>query len=223
MLKLWCMAVAAVVALAAALSYLPLHPAQANLFAACGSAHEVGRADAIVVLGYAVDHALGKPTPTLQFRLEAAVELWRQTGASIVLSGGASDATHLGRRLSEARVMRNYITDALLERGEEEPVVLLEENSTSTRENALFSLRMLDCARRPTTVAVVTSTFHQWRSRRVFVRAAALLAGAGVGTPGCTIVVYPCASPRALERAPTQFDWLREFAACALYWWRDWL
>ena len=213
---------AGAVVAAAALSYLPLHTTQANLFAACSSAQEVGRADVIVVLGYAIDHALGKPTPTLQFRLEAAVELWRQTGASIVLSGGASDAIHLGR-LSEARVMRSYITDVLLEQGEE-PVVLLEENSTSTRENALFSLRMLDCARQPTTVAVVTSTFHQWRSRRVFVRAAALLAGVGVDTtPGCTIAVYPCANPRALERAPTQFDWLREFAACALYWWRDWL
>lgn len=216
------MAAAAVVAFTAALSYLPLHGAQAGLFAACSSAHEVGRADAIVVLGYAVDHALGKPTPTLQYRLEAAVELWRQTGASIVLSGGASEASDLGR-LSEARVMSSYITDELIARGGEQPVLLLEERSTSTRENALFSLRMLDCAHQRMTVAVVTSTFHQWRSRRVFAQAATLLAGPGVDPPGCTIAVFPCANPRVLERAPTQFDWLREFAACALYWWRGWL
>jgi vancomycin permeability regulator SanA len=199
-------------------SYLPLHRTQAEFFAACSP--NAARANVIVVLGYAID-ALGKPTPTLEFRLEAAVELWRQTGATIVLSGGSSDAIHLGR-LSEARAMETYITDELLARGEE-PVILLEERSTSTRENALFSLRIVDCMGAPKTVAVVTSTFHQWRSRRVFVRAATSLAGHGVDAPGCTIAVYPCARPHALERGPTQFDWLREFAACALYWWRDWL
>ena len=51
---------------------------------------------------------------------------------------------------------------------------VLEESSTSTRENALFTLE--ECRRRGwSRVAVVTNRFHQFRAERVFRKAAKAL------------------------------------------------
>jgi uncharacterized SAM-binding protein YcdF (DUF218 family) len=202
--------------LALGLGSVPLHPRQARLFEACTP--DLGLSlhpDVIVVLGYSCDHLTGVPSPTLAFRVEVALELWRRTGATLVLTGGASEQVRTGLP-SEADIMASY-AGTLLGKGEPPPHILLERRSTSTRENALFSLPMLDCATTNRTVAVVTSTFHQWRARRVF-----LTAAKDLGLLGCNqVLVHPCATTG--ERAPTQHDWLREIAACALYWYRGWI
>lgn len=58
---------------------------------------------------------------------------------------------------------------------------VLEESSTSTRENALYALE--ECVRRGWSEAVVvTNRFHQWRAGRVFIAAAEELRAARVST-----------------------------------------
>jgi uncharacterized SAM-binding protein YcdF (DUF218 family) len=194
------------------LGYAPLHPKQARLLGDC--TRDADAASVVVVLGYACDHLRGVPTATLSYRIETAVELWRRSGGAIVLSGGASE--HARPELpSEASIMHAYAKRLL--RPAEHPTIRLENRSTSTRENALFSLRMLESGEtQEHTVAIVTSTFHQWRALRVFRTAAREL---GLLQFRFTI---PCARG-ARERGPTQFDWFREIAACALYWWRGWI
>ena len=77
--------------------------------------------------------------------------------------------------MSEAEVMKSFSEVAMggpLPRG----AAMLEDRSTSTRENALFSLVALaegvDGGSGVGEVVVVTSAFHQWRARRAFLRAA---------------------------------------------------
>ncbi|KAJ1640464.1 DUF218 domain-containing protein [Pavlovales sp. CCMP2436] len=194
------------------LSSIPLPARQARLFEAC--TRDIAAADSIVVLGYSCDHVRGIPSPTLALRVEAALSLWRRTGASLVFSGGAGEQVRAGLP-TEADIMASY-AGTLLATGEPPPRILLERKSTSTRENALFSLPTLDCSRTKRTVVIVTSTFHQWRARRVFQAAARTL-----GLQGCQVLVHPCATRD--ERVTTQYDWFREIAACALYWYRGWI
>ncbi|KAG8468964.1 hypothetical protein KFE25_007482 [Diacronema lutheri] len=199
---------------------LPLHIEQARLLEDCAPADLVAtRApSAIVCLGYACDHVRAVPSAALAFRVEAAMALWRRTGTTLIFAGGASEHVRVGLP-TEADIMAAHARRLLTDR--EQPRVLLERESTSTRENALFSLPLLNCSgARERQVAIVTSSFHQWRARRVFHRAALDLALA------CELAVtaHPCATAAShQQQAATQHDWLRELAACALYWWRGWL
>jgi len=79
---------------------------------------------------------------------------------------------------------------------------VLEESSTSTRENALYSLQ--ECRRRGwARVAVVTNRFHQFRAKRVFEVAAAEMAleGGGAGGAPVAVTVQVAYMPPALETA----------------------
>lgn len=118
---------------------------------------------------------------------------------------------------------------------------VLEESSTSTRENALFSLEA--CARRGwRDVVVVTNRFHQFRSARVFRAAAAEMVARAEAEdePPVTRVrvahmppelelrtqfppVGSGAAVRARELWRAQWNILRELGAVALYAWRGWL
>ena len=119
---------------------------------------------------------------------------------------------------------------------------VLEESSTSTRENAVFSLE--ECERRGwRRVAVVTNRFHQWRAERTFRTAAREAAGraAQAGTKAGGFQIFTARMPLELELT-TQFpppgwgvfarskelwraQWnvIREVAAIALYLARGWI
>lgn len=119
---------------------------------------------------------------------------------------------------------------------------VLEESSTSTRENAVFSLE--ECHRRGwRRVAVVTNRFHQWRAERTFLAAAreAAARAAEAGTKAGGIQIFSARMPPELELT-TQFpppgrgffarskelwraQWnvVREVAAIALYFARGWI
>ena len=121
---------------------------------------------------------------------------------------------------------------------------LLEESSTSTRENAVFSLE--ECRRRGwRRVAVVTNRFHQWRAERTF-RVAAREAeareegGESYGESD-TFKIFTAEMPLELERTTqfpppgwgalvrgkellrAQWNTVRETAAIALYFVREWI
>ncbi len=108
--------------------------------------------DAVIVLGAAVRG--GEPGPALSLRLDAALEYHRRApDAFIVVSGGQGE----DESVSEADAMARYLT----ERGVPADRIIKESSSTSTRENFLFSSRLLG---KDSTVAYITSDYHVLRA-----------------------------------------------------------
>ena len=129
------------------------------------------------VLGFALDRA-GRPSPPLEARVREGVRLLRAGRVERLVFSGGHPGGGLRGGVSEAEVMKSFSEMAMgapLPRG----AAVLEDRSTSTRENALFSLVALAegggggaTGLGVGEVVVVTSGFHQWRARRVFLRAA---------------------------------------------------
>ena len=112
--------------------------------------------DAIIVLGNSINDS--KPSKTLIYRLDAALEYAQKNeNAIIVVAGG------LGKReqLTEARVMADY----LIQRGISENRILLEDKSTDTYENFKFSKIILDeYFDDEYKITFTTNEFHIYRS-----------------------------------------------------------
>jgi uncharacterized SAM-binding protein YcdF (DUF218 family) len=104
---------------------------------------------AIVVLGAAVRE--GRPSPTLQARLDA--------GHAAFTEGRATRFIVSGR--GEAEPMRRY----LVERGVPEEAIALEPHARNTWENAFFVARMVPLGAR---VLVCTQPSHQPRAMALF-------------------------------------------------------
>ncbi|WP_431113238.1 YdcF family protein [Variovorax paradoxus] len=112
-------------------------------------------AHAIVVLGSG--SAGSAPSSTLTARLDLALQdSEKNAGAVVVVSGGRSF-----RPISEAKVMAAY----LRKQGLAAERILLEEGSTSTAENLIFSARVLANAGISTSspIHLITSDFHTLR------------------------------------------------------------
>lgn len=101
------------------------------------------------------------PSPALQRRLNTALEYWQaHPEVTIVVSGGQGS----NEPMSEARAMFDYLTA----RGVPESQILLEDASTSTKQNLLYSKALLE--RRGydmvnTPVVIVSNDFHLTRVR----------------------------------------------------------
>ncbi|MCA9575279.1 MAG: YdcF family protein [Polyangiales bacterium] len=127
-----------------------------------------GPYDAIVVAGCRVLPS-GQPSRALARRAALATDLHGQGLAPRVLfTGGVGQHGE-----SEASVAAAYAVAHGLPAG----AVLLEERSTSTRENAEQAARILG---RDARVLVVTDAYHVFRARRVFARSFARVEAAGV-------------------------------------------
>lgn len=124
-----------------------------------------GRYDAIIVAGCRV-YPDGNPSPTLQHRVALAVELWKQGVAPrVVFTGGLDEEVEAAWGKdgpTEARAAAAWAEA----RGLPKSAVVLEEQSTSTEENAAFAARKLHAER----VVVVTDAYHTFRAGRVFAR-----------------------------------------------------
>ena len=168
----------------------------------------VGEADFVVVLGYALKRD-GEPTEVLQHRVKAGVRLWQRLWRSraapirLVFSGGHPGGGERGNK-SEASSMKDYALRLLTHDDEAKLREIATDNwvletlSTSTRENALFSIEKIramaaaekgcgddgdgdgdeeHAGRRrrrqgkAQRVAIVTSKFHQFRSEKTFQKA----------------------------------------------------
>ena len=108
-----------------------------------------------IVLGAAVWPG-GVPSPSLRRRAEAAAALYRAGRvAGIVGTGG------LGRHPpSEAEAIRAIV----LAQGVPETAVILEDRSTNTRENLIFSRALLP---EGTAVVIVSDAWHLPRARLI--------------------------------------------------------
>lgn len=104
----------------------------------------------------------GVASPVLAQRLDKAFALaQRYPLAPVVVSGGRG----LGQQPSEARVMADY----LQQRGLPVQRIVLEERSTSTHENIIFSAQQLAPLgfTSSSPVLIVTSDFHTLRALRI--------------------------------------------------------
>lgn len=111
--------------------------------------------DAVIVLGAGVNGTT--PSMALQTRINAAADyLAAHPETTAILSGGQGP----GEAISEAQAMFNALT-AL---GIDPDRLILEEQSTNTRENLENSLALLPDVHH-STVAIVTNDFHMARVR----------------------------------------------------------
>ena len=141
--------------------------------------------DCLIVLGAALDGE--EPTPSLEFRLERALDyLTRYPQTAVIVSGGKGTA----EVISEAEAMKRWLTD----RGVAEDRIRVEMQSTRTSENLRFSFAMLKPEERR--IGVVTNNFHIFRS----VGIARRLAGDSLEICGLPARFSPTLLPHYLMR-----------------------
>ncbi len=118
-----------------------------------------GDCDYIMVLGCRV--AGDKPGPILKYRIAKAGEYLKSHPQTVaVLSGGKGD----GENISEAACMCRE----LVALGISQDRLWLEEQSTSTRENLLFSVEIFreKLGKLPSCMGILSSETHLFRSGR---------------------------------------------------------
>ncbi len=116
-------------------------------------------ADAVIVLGAGLRGE--RPTLVLQRRMDTAIAyLAENPDAVAVLSGGKGEGEHI----SEAEAMARYFA----QQGVPESRYIREDASTNTRENFLYSNKII-CGRfgQGASIAFVTTDFHVYRAERV--------------------------------------------------------
>ena len=119
---------------------------------------QIPSCDYIVVLGAGVRGIV--PSLSLQERINAAYDYLTVNPDSIaVLSGGQGP----GEEITEAACMYRELTQMGIEGNR----LLLEESSTSTIENLMFSLDILEdkTGSRPQSIGVVSSEYHIFRAK----------------------------------------------------------
>lgn len=148
-----------------------------------------------IVLGAAV-WAGGAPSPTLRRRAEHAARLWHRGKVSVIIGSGG-----VGKNPpSEAQV----IVDICKDQGVCYADLILEDQSTTTEENLLFSSRKMQ-AIGTKAVVVVTDGYHQPRALLVARRL-------GLNARADSPVQRGTSLRRVLK------SWLREIPAYVWYW-----
>ena len=142
----------------------------------------------LVVLGCQVRGQ--EPSLMLYLRMNTALEFLRDNpDADAVLSGGQGS----GEQIAEAEAMRRYLTA----NGVSGDRLFIEDESTSTYENILFSKAIIEERGLSQSIAIVTDGFHQFRAQSFAKGAGLTPAAVTSATPGYTLPYY----------------WLREIAA----------
>lgn len=109
-----------------------------------------------VVLGAQVKGT--EASKSLRLRLDRAAEFARDNpGTVMILSGGRGP----GEDITEAECMYSY----LLDHGIDKSQLLMEDRSTSTYENLVFSDELTGCAQQKT--GIITSDFHIYRAMKL--------------------------------------------------------
>ena len=108
--------------------------------------------DYVVVLGAGL---IGeRVTPLLASRIRKGIKVYKANpGSKLIMSGGQGP----DEVVSEAFAMKNYA----LEQGVDEKDIILEDKSTSTAENIIFSKKFIPVDK---SFAVVTNYYHVYRA-----------------------------------------------------------
>lgn len=112
-------------------------------------------ADTLIVLGAKVWGTVEspRPSPVLKERLNtASAYLKANTQSQVIVTGGQGS----DEPASEAQVMKDY----LIQEGIEESRILIEDQSTSTKENLINAQMFGDLG----TTVLVTSDYHSYRA-----------------------------------------------------------
>ncbi|MDD4370282.1 MAG: YdcF family protein [Anaerostipes sp.] len=110
----------------------------------------------IVVLGCGIRG--DRVTPLLASRLDKGMEFDKKNGGqSIFIVSGGKGSDEI---VSEAQAMKTY----LLEHGIQEDRIIKEDNSTTTRENLLFSKKIMEERTKDASCVIVTNNFHVLRA-----------------------------------------------------------
>lgn len=128
-----------------------------------GFNHISGEPQTMIVLGCQVKP--WGPSTLLQDRLDTALDYWEEhPDILIVVSGGQGEDEHI----SEAQAMYDY----LIERGVDGGQILLENQSSNTIQNLVFSIRLLADEGYDVTdgTVVVSNGFHLSRVRMLWSR-----------------------------------------------------
>lgn len=113
--------------------------------------------DVLVVLGAGVWG--DQPSPQLKLRLKTAAKVFKENPHMLILVSGGQGPDE---EVSEAKAMRDY----LVKLDVPSESILLEDRSTSTVENLIFSKAILDSLKVNTsTVGIVTTEFHMYRAK----------------------------------------------------------
>lgn len=112
----------------------------------------------VVVLGCRVKNR--KPSLALKERLDKTYQYLNvHQELKCILSGGKGD----NEEISEAKCMYQY----LVEKGIDSKRLYLEDKSTSTRENILFSYQMIEKENLPKKITIITNEFHEYRAQTI--------------------------------------------------------
>lgn len=97
-------------------------------------------------------------SPLLAGRLNKGIEVFESSGrrAKIIVSGGRGS----DEKISEAEAMKKY----LLEKGISEHYIVMEDCSTTTLENMMFSKKIMDQIMSQYRVIFVTNDYHVFRT-----------------------------------------------------------
>lgn len=117
-----------------------------------------GKVDHVIVLGCGI-WPDGRPTLSLASRLDKAISYYEEnTHVNIIVSGGQGP----NEPFPEAVAMKEY----LIKRGVPEEKIIVEDKSTSTRENFEYTRRLIDPSfEKSIKVIFVTNDFHVLRSK----------------------------------------------------------
>lgn len=157
------------------------------------SAKAPSGADYMIVLG--AQWKSNGPSYVLQKRLDKAVEYLQENPYTMVIVSGGQGSNE---PIAEAVGMKGY----LVEKGIAEERILVEDKSTNTYENLVFSACFLD--KESDTVVLVTNNFHVFRACKIAEKQGyAQIEGLAAGS-------YPAMVPNNLLRE--FFGVLKDFA-----------
>lgn len=109
--------------------------------------------DYIIVLGALVYE--DRPSIVLQYRLDKAYQYLKENkNTKCIVSGGQEK----NEKYSEAKIMSDY----LIKKGIKKERIILEDKSTTTKENLQYSSKYFE--KNNNTIGIVTNNFHLFRS-----------------------------------------------------------
>lgn len=134
-------------------------------------------ADYVIVLGARVNGTV--PSLSLQYRIDAAAQyLLKNEETIVIVSGGQGP----DEDISEAEAMRK----GLVAQGIEAERIILEDQSTSTYENIIFSKKLI--SRGLETGLLVSNDYHLYRAGLIAKKEGLVVTGLPAKTPKISLV-----------------------------------